>query len=281
VALLKLFRHGARGHERPGLLDEQGVMRDLGGVLDDLSAQELAPELFERIARLDPARLPEVAAGTRLGVPVAGIGKIVAVGLNYLDHAAETKMRVPSEPILFMKAITALNGPNDDVVAPRGSTKLDHEVELVIVIGRPARSVSESEAPQYIAGYCLGNDVSERSFQLERGGQWTKGKSADTFAPLGPYLVTGGIDPGNLGIWLEVNGEERQRSNTSRMIFGPAKLVSYISEFMSLMPGDVIYTGTPAGVGVARNPQVFLKAGDVITLGADGLGTQRQRIVLS
>jgi 2-keto-4-pentenoate hydratase/2-oxohepta-3-ene-1,7-dioic acid hydratase in catechol pathway len=167
------------------------------------------------------------------------------------------------------------------VVAPRGSTKLDHEVELVIVIGRRARNVSESEAPQCIAGYCLGNDVSERSFQLERGGQWTKGKSADTFAPLGPYLVTGGIDPGNLGIWLEVNGEERQRSSTSQMIFGPAKLVSYISEFMSLMPGDVIYTGTPAGVGVARNPPLFLKAGDVITLGADGLGTQRQRIVLS
>jgi 2-keto-4-pentenoate hydratase/2-oxohepta-3-ene-1,7-dioic acid hydratase in catechol pathway len=188
---------------------------------------------------------------------------------------------VPTEPILFMKAITALNGPNDDVVAPHGSTKLDHEVELVIVIGRQARNVSEAEAPRVIAGYCLGNDVSERAFQLERGGQWTKGKSADTFAPLGPYFVTDAIDPTRLDIWLEVNGEERQRSNTSQMIFGPAKLVSYISEFMSLLPGDVIYTGTPAGVGVARTPPVFLKAGDVVTLGIDGLGTQRQRIVLS
>jgi 2-keto-4-pentenoate hydratase/2-oxohepta-3-ene-1,7-dioic acid hydratase in catechol pathway len=263
------------------LLDAQGVMRDLSGELEDLTADRLSPESLGQLARLDPARLPAVAAGTRLGVPVAGIGKIIAVGLNYRDHAAETKMRVPTEPILFMKAITALNGPNDDVVAPRGSSKLDHEVELVIVMGRQARNVSEADAPQFIAGYCLGNDVSERAFQLERGGQWTKGKSADTFAPLGPYLVTGAIDATRLDIWLEVNGEERQRSNTSQMIFGAAKLVSYISEFMSLLPGDVIYTGTPAGVGVARNPPVFLKPGDVVTLGIGGLGTQRQRIVLS
>jgi 2-keto-4-pentenoate hydratase/2-oxohepta-3-ene-1,7-dioic acid hydratase in catechol pathway len=256
-------------------------MRDLSGELEDLTADRLDPESLKRLARLDPARLPVVAPGTRLGVPVAGIGKIVAVGLNYRDHASETKMRVPTEPILFMKAITALNGPNDEVIAPRGSSKLDHEVELVIVIGRHARNVSESEAPRFIAGYCLGNDVSERSFQLERGGQWTKGKSADTFAPLGPYLATDAIDPTNLGIWLEVNGEERQRSNTNQMIFGPAKLVSYISEFMSLMPGDAIYTGTPSGVGVARDPPVFLKSGDVITLGIDGLGTQRQRVVAS
>ena len=256
-------------------------MRDLGGVIDDLTPDQLAPEALERIAGLETTRLPVVATGTRLGVPVAGIGKIVAIGLNYRDHAAETSMRVPTEPILFMKATTALNGPNDDIVVPRGSTKLDHEVELVIVIGRRARNVSESDAPGFIAGYCLGNDVSERSFQLERGGQWTKGKSADTFAPLGPYLVTDGLDAANLGIWLQVNGEERQRSSTSQMIFGPAKLVSYVSEFMSLMPGDVIFTGTPSGVGVARNPPVFLKPGDVITLGLDGLGTQRQGIVLS
>ena len=190
-------------------------------------------------------------------------------------------MRVPAEPILFMKATTALNGPNDDVVAPRGSTKLDPEVELVIVIGRHARGVSEREAPDCIAGYCLGNDVSERAFQIERGGQWTKGKSADTFAPLGPYLVTAGVDPANLDIWLAVNGEERQRSNTGQMIFGPAFLVSYIAQFMSLMPGDVIFTGTPSGVGLARNPPVFLQPGDVITLGVDGLGTQTQRVVLS
>jgi 2-keto-4-pentenoate hydratase/2-oxohepta-3-ene-1,7-dioic acid hydratase in catechol pathway len=275
------LRHGAHGYERPGLLDEQNVMRDLSGELDDLTADRLAPESLERLARLDPARLPVVAPGTRLGVPVAGIGKIVAVGLNYREHAAETKMRVPTEPVLFMKATTALNGPNDAVIVPRGSTKLDPEVELVIVIGRRASNVIESEAHRYIAGYCLGNDVSERAFQIERGGQWSKGKSADTFAPLGPYLVTSGIDASNLGIWLQVNGEERQRSNTSQMIFGPAKLVSYISEFMSLMPGDVIYTGTPSGVGLARDPPVFLKPGDVITLGVDGLGTQSQVVALS
>lgn len=222
-----------------------------------------------------------MAAGTRLGVPVAGIGKIVAIGLNYRDHASETKLRAPTEPILFMKATTALNGPNDDVVVPQGSTKLDPEVELVIVIGRRARNVGEDEASDFIAGYCLGNDVSERAFQIERGGQWTKGKSADTFAPLGPYLVTTGVDAANLDIWLAVNGGERQRSNTGHMIFGPARLVSYISQFMSLMPGDVIYTGTPAGVGMARNPPVFLQPGDVITLGVEGLGTQRQTVVLS
>ena len=256
-------------------------MRDLSGVIQDLTVDALAAEPLERITRLDTTHLPVVAAGTRLGVPLAGIGKIVAVGLNYRDHAAETNMRVPTEPILFMKATSALNGPNDDVVVPRGSTKLDPEVELVIVIGRLARNVSESDAAHFIAGYCLGNDVSERAFQLEHGGQWTKGKSADTFAPLGPLLVTSGVDPTDLGIWLRVNGEERQRSNTGQMIFGPARLVSYISQFMSLVPGDVIYTGTPSGVGLARNPPVFLKPGDVITLGIDGLGTQRQKVVLS
>ena len=276
---MKLLRHGARGQERPGLLDEQDIIRDLSAVIDDLTAQDLGASL-ERIARVDASRLPIVAAGTRLGVPVSGIGKIVAIGLNYRDHATETKLRAPTEPILFMKATSALNGPNDDVVVPQGSTKLDPEVELVIVIGRRARNVSESEAGHFIAGYCLGNDVSERAFQIERGGQWTKGKSADTFAPLGPYLVTG-IEPTNLGIWLAVNGEERQRSNTGEMIFGPARLVSYVSQFMSLQPGDVIYTGTPGGVGMARNPPVFLQPGDVITLGVDGLGTQRQTVVLS
>ncbi len=255
-------------------------MRDLSAVVDDLTAQDLGASL-ERIVRVDASRLPIVAVGTRLGVPVSGIGKIVAIGLNYRDHATETKLRAPTEPILFMKATTALNGPNDDVVVPQGSTKLDPEVELVIVIGRRARNVSESEAGHFIAGYCLGNDVSERAFQVERGGQWTKGKSADTFAPLGPYLVTAGIEPTNLGIWLAVNGEERQRSNTGQMIFGPAQLVSYVSQFMSLLPGDVIYTGTPGGVGMARNPPVFLQPGDVITLGVDGLGAQRQTVVLS
>ncbi len=256
-------------------------MRDLTGVVDDITADTLARESLERLARVDINRLPVVAADTRVGVPIAGIGKIVAVGLNYRDHAAETHLRMPTEPILFMKAVTALNGPDDDVVAPRGSTKLDPEVELVIVIGRLARGVDESEASEFIAGYCLGNDVSERAFQIEHGGQWTKGKSADTFAPLGPYVVTSGIDPANLGIWLAVNGEERQRSNTGQMIFSPARLVSYISRFMSLAPGDVIFTGTPGGVGLARKPPVFLQRGDVMTLGIDGLGTQRQRVVLS
>jgi 2-keto-4-pentenoate hydratase/2-oxohepta-3-ene-1,7-dioic acid hydratase in catechol pathway len=254
-------------------------MRDLSGVIPELTAEVLAAESLERIARTDASRLPVVAAGTRLGVPLAGIGKIIAVGLNYRDHAAETHMRVPAEPILFMKATSALNGPNDDVIVPRGSTKLDPEVELVVVIGRLARNVSESDAHLHIAGYCLGNDVSERAFQIERGGQWSKGKSADTFAPLGPLLVTSGLDPVDLEIWLRVNGEERQRANTSQMIFGPAHLVSYISQFMSLMPGDVIYTGTPSGVGMARNPPVFLQPGDVVTLGIDGLGTQRQKVV--
>lgn len=276
---MKLLRHGPRGRERPGLLDEQGIIRDLSGVIDDITPARLSRQSLEQIARVDTHELPVVPAESRLGVPVAGIGKIIAIGLNYRDHAAETHQRVPEEPIIFMKAITALNGPNDDVIIPRGSTKLDREAELVIVIGRLAGDVPEKNALDYVAGYSVGNDVSERAFQLEHGGQWTKGKSADTFAPLGPYLVTSGVDPGNLDIWLGVNGREQQRSNTSQMIFGPAHLVSYVSRFMTLMAGDVIYSGTPAGVGIGKSPPLFLQPGDVVTLGIDGLGTQRQRIV--
>jgi 2,4-diketo-3-deoxy-L-fuconate hydrolase len=276
---MKLLRYGTRGHERPGLLDDNGVIRDLGAVLEDITPERLSRASLEEIARLDPRRLPAVEGEPRLGVPVAGIGKIVCVGLNYRDHAAEARLQSPKEPVLFMKAVTALNGPNDDVVIPPGSTKLDWEVELVIVIGQIARNVSESDALDFVAGYCVGNDVSERAFQIEHGGQWTKGKSADTFAPLGPYLVCQEVDPSNLDIWLSVNDLERQRSNTSLMTFGPAALVSYISRFMTLMPADVIYTGTPAGVGLGRKPPVFLKSGDVMTLGIEGLGTQRQTVV--
>jgi 2-keto-4-pentenoate hydratase/2-oxohepta-3-ene-1,7-dioic acid hydratase in catechol pathway len=261
------------------LLDDNGVFRDLGLVLDDIVPERLSPASLAELAALDPQRLPAVAGTPRLGVPIRGIGKILAVGLNYRDHAAEAGLPSPKEPVLFMKAVTALSGPNDDVVIPPGSTKLDWEVELVIVIGRIARHVSESDALDFVAGYCVGNDVSERAFQIEHGGQWTKGKSADTFAPLGPYLVCNEVDPSNLDIWLSVNDLERQRSNTSLMTFGPAALVSYISRFMTLMPADVIYSGTPAGVGLGRKPPVYLRAGDVMTLGIEGLGTQRQTVV--
>ncbi|HEY4646718.1 MAG TPA: fumarylacetoacetate hydrolase family protein [Steroidobacteraceae bacterium] len=276
---MKLLRYGLRDHERPGLLDDKGVIRDLGAVLADITPDRLSRASLEEICRLDPSAFPVVPGEPRLGVPIAGIGKIVAVGLNYRDHAAEANVPSPREPVLFMKAITALNGPNDDVIIPPGSTKLDWEVELVIVIGRIARNVAEADALDFVAGYCVGNDVSERAFQIEHGGQWTKGKSADTFAPLGPYLVSGEVDPSKLDIWLSVNGREQQRSNTSQMTFGPAQLVSYTSRFMTLMPADVIYSGTPAGVGLGKKPPVFLKRGDVMTLGIEGLGTQRQRVV--
>jgi 2,4-diketo-3-deoxy-L-fuconate hydrolase len=276
---MKLLRYGPRGHERPGLLDDSGVVRDLSAILEDIVPERLSAASLAELAALDARSLPAVEGTPRLGVPIRGIGKIVAVGLNYRDHAAEAGLPSPKEPVLFMKAITALNGPNDDVVMPHGSTKLDGEVELVVVIGQMARNVPETGALEYVAGYCIGNDVSERAFQIEHGGQWTKGKSADTFAPLGPYLVCGEVDPANLEIWLKVNGSDQQRSNTSQMTFGPAALVSYISRFMTLMPADVIYSGTPAGVGLGRKPPVYLRAGDVMTLGIEGLGMQRQTVV--
>jgi len=280
AAGVKLLRYGPKGQERPGLLDANGILRDLSGILDDITPEALSGESIARLAAMDPTSLHAVAGNPRFGVPIKGIGKIIAIGLNYREHAAEAKLEVPKEPVVFMKAITSLNGPDDDVVQPRDSVALDHEVELVIVIGKRAQYVTEEQAPSHIAGYATGHDVSERDFQIRRGGQWVKGKSADTFAPLGPYVLAGSaIDATNLELWLAVNGEDRQRSRTSEMVFKPAFLVSYLSQFMTLEPGDVIYSGTPSGVGMGRKPPLYLKPGDVVTLGVEGLGVQRQKIV--
>ncbi len=280
AAGVKLLRYGPKGQERPGLLDADGIVRDLSGILDDITPDTLSRESIARLAAMDPTSLHAVAGTPRFGVPVKGIGKIIAIGLNYREHAAEAKLEVPKEPVVFMKAITSLNGPDDDVIQPRDSVALDHEVELVIVIGKRAQYVTEEQAPDCIAGYATGHDVSERDFQIRRGGQWVKGKSADTFAPLGPYVLAGSaLDATNLELWLSVNGEDRQRSNTNQMVFKPAFLVSYLSQFMTLEPGDVIYSGTPSGVGMGRKPPLYLKPGDVVTLGVEGLGVQRQKIV--
>jgi len=276
---LKLLRYGPKGHERPGLLDNEGVVRDLSGILDDITPAALAPESLARLRKMDPASLHPVAGTPRFGVPVAGIGKVIAIGLNYREHAAEAKLEVPKEPVVFMKATTSLSGPDDDVIRPKGSVALDHEVELVIVIGTRAQYVSEAEAPRHIAGFATGHDVSERDFQIRRGGQWVKGKSADTFAPLGPFILADEVDATNLDLWLEVNGERRQSSNTREMVFKPAFLVSYLSQFMTLEPGDVIYSGTPSGVGMGHKPPKYLQPGDIVTLGVQGLGVQRQKIV--
>ncbi len=276
---VKLLRYGPKGHERPGLLDADGIIRDLSGILEDITPETLSPEWITRLAGMNPASLHAVAGSPRIGAPIKGIGKIIAIGLNYREHAAEAKLEVPKEPVVFMKAVTSLNGPDDEVIQPKGSVALDHEVELVIVIGKRAQYITEEDAPAHIAGYATGHDVSERDFQIRRGGQWVKGKSADTFAPLGPFILAGSsIDPGNLELWLNVNGEERQRSNTNQMVFGVAFLVSYLSQFMTLEPGDVIYSGTPSGVGMARKPPQYLKPGDIVTLGVEGLGVQRQKI---
>ena len=279
---MKLLRFGEPGSERPGLLDARGTIRDLSGEVGDVGPATLAPRALARLRALDPASLPAVDAGVRLGPCVAGVGKLLCIGLNYSDHAEETGAPVPGEPILFMKATTAISGPNDPVVVPRGSTRLDWEVELGIVIGRRASYVAEDEALDCVAGYCVVNDVSEREFQLERpGGQWTKGKSADTFAPLGPWMVTKDEvpDPQNLDLWLEVNGRRFQDGNTRTMIFGVKRIVSFASCYMTLEPGDVIPTGTPPGVGMGRKPQIFLMPGDVMRLGVAGLGEQRQEVV--
>jgi 2-keto-4-pentenoate hydratase/2-oxohepta-3-ene-1,7-dioic acid hydratase in catechol pathway len=279
---MKLLRYGASGREKPGLLDPHGNVRDLSKVVVQIDDQMLSPRNLARLARIKPETLPIVRSQPRLGVPYAGISKFVAVGLNYSDHAAESNMPIPKEPILFMKATTCLMGPNDDILQPQGSTKLDWEVELGIVIGTKAQYVHESKALDHVAGYCVVNDVSERDFQLERGSQWDRGKGCDTFGPVGPYLVTTDEipDPQSLGMWLDVNGEKRQRGNTKTMIFGCAYLVSYISRFMTLLPGDIITTGTPPGVGLGMKPApVYLKPGDVVTLGIDGLGDQKQRVV--
>ena len=278
---MKLCRYGKDGYEKPGVIDAQGNVRDLSSTVKKLDSTMLGPQEMKRLARVKAETLPLVRGTPRLGVPYTGISKYVAIGLNYSDHAAEAGMAVPSEPIIFMKATTCICGPNDDTVQPKNATKLDWEVELAVVIGRRAQYVSEEKALDYVAGYCVANDVSERAFQLQSS-QWDKGKGCDTFGPIGPWLVTADEvpDPHNLDMWLDVNGERMQSGNTHTMIFGVKKLISYCSHYMTLLPGDVIATGTPPGVGMGKKPQpVWLKPGDVVTLGIDGLGEQRQKIV--
>lgn len=278
---MKLLRFGPKGHERPALLDAAGVIRDLSGEIEDIGPAQLAPDELRRIAALDPAQLPAVEGGLRLGVPIAGTRKFIGIGLNFADHAAESNLPIPAEPVIFMKAVSCLQGPNDPVVIPPGSTKTDWEVELGVVIGTTASHVSQDAALSHVAGYCVVNDVSERAFQLERGGTWDKGKGCDTFGPVGPWLVTPDELAGvaALDMWLDVNDVRRQTGNTRSMIFGVAELVSYLSRFMTLEPGDIITTGTPPGVGMGLKPPVFLADGDVMTLGISGLGEQRQRVV--
>jgi 2-keto-4-pentenoate hydratase/2-oxohepta-3-ene-1,7-dioic acid hydratase in catechol pathway len=277
---MKLLRYGPSGREKPGLLDAEGRIRDLAGIVSHIDSGLLAPQRLEHLSRFDPVKLPLVRGTPRLGVPFTGIGKFIGIGLNYSDHAAEAGMAVPTEPIVFFKATTAITGPNDGIVLPRNSSKVDWEVELGVVIGTRAQYVDEQDALNHVAGYCVVNDVSERHFQLERGGLWDKGKGCDTFGPIGPYLVTADsvADPQNLALWLDLNGEQRQRGSTATMVFGVARLVSYVSQFMTLLPGDIIATGTPPGVGMGRKPPQFLRAGDVVTLGIEGLGEQRSRV---
>ena len=278
---MKLLRHGPKGQEKPALLDAQGQVRDLSGVIADLRADMLTPEGLAPLRAIDPATLPLVASPGRMAPPWSGMGKFICVGLNYADHAAESGMPVPAEPVLFTKHTSTVVGCNDPVVLPQGSTKTDWEVELGVVIGRMARYVSEADALQHVAGYCVVNDVSEREYQLERGGTWDKGKGCDTFGPIGPWLVTADEvpDPQNLPMWLEVNGHRYQNGSTKTMVFGVAQLVSYISRFMTLYPGDLITTGTPPGVGMGHKPEpVFLKPGDKMTLGISGLGQQNQTV---
>jgi 2,4-didehydro-3-deoxy-L-rhamnonate hydrolase len=277
---MKLVRFGNPGAEKPGLIDDQGRLRDLSDVVADITPANLSRSTLQKIAAIAPSELPLVAGEPRLGVPVAGVGKFIAIGLNYADHAAEANLPLPSEPIVFLKAITALTGPNDVVVLPKGSKKSDWEVELGIVIGTRASYVERGEALAHVAGYCVVNDVSEREYQMERGGTWDKGKGCDSFGPVGPWLVTTDevSDPQALDVWLDVNGQRMQRGNTRTMIFDCAEIVSYVSRFMTLMPGDIIATGTPPGVGMGKKPApVYLKPGDVMTLGIEGLGTQRQQ----
>ena len=278
---MKLVRYGNPGKERPGLIDAAGMLRDLSALVSDIGPAELSPRSLARFARLKTDELPAVRGRPRLGVPMLGSTKFVAIGLNYSDHAAETNNLIPKEPIVFHKTLSSMCGATDDVMLPKGSLKTDWEVELGIVIGMRARYVSKSKALDHIAGYVVINDLSEREYQLERGGTWDKGKGCDTFGPIGPWLVT--VDevprPQHLAMWLEVNGEKRQRGNTRTMVFTCAELVSYLSRFMTLNPGDVITTGTPPGVGMGMKPPQFLKPGDVVTLGIQGLGEQRQRIV--
>lgn len=278
---MKLLRYGEKGQELPGIVDQDGNIRDLSGIVTDISGSTLLPETLQRLASLDLNSLPLVSNPGRLGACVAGIGKFICIGLNYSDHAAEAGLEVPNEPVIFMKATSAVCGPNDNVEIPRNSVKTDWEVELGVVIGKVAKYVSKEKALEHVAGYCVVNDVSEREFQTERSGQWTKGKSADTFGPLGPWLVTRDeiVDPQQLDMWLEVNGERRQTGSTRTMVFDVATIVSHLSQFMTLHPGDVISTGTPPGVGLGMKPPVYLKPGDRIELGIECLGEQRQAVV--
>lgn len=278
---MKLLRYGPKGQEKPGIVDSHGTIRCLAGIISDIDGSTISPESLEKIAALDLSLLPEVSPEERLGPCVGHVGKFLCIGLNYADHAAESGAEVPSEPEVFTKATSSITGPNDDIIIPKNSSKTDWEVELAIVIGKEARYIAEADAEQYIAGYCICNDVSEREFQLERGSQWDKGKGCDTFGPIGPWLVTRDEvgDPTNLDMWLEVNGHRYQNGNTRTMIFKPATIVSYLSQFMSLQPGDIISTGTPPGVGLGQKPPVYLKHGDKVVLGIQGLGQQSQTFV--
>ena len=278
---MKLVRYGERGAERPGLIDGNGILRDLSGEIEDITPETLAPAMLDQLRGLDPDALRQVAGNPRLGVPVGGIPKIVAIGQNYLNHIREMGYEPPAEPVIFLKAISSLSGPTDPIVKPKTSTKLDYEVEMAAIIGRTAVNVSEAEALEHVAGYALMNDGSERAFQGERAGGTTKGKSADSFGPLGPWLVTADEvdDPQNMRLWTRVNGEARQDGNTSDMVFGFAQLIAYVTEFVSLRPGDVLTTGSPHGVAAGFDPPKWLQPGDVVEMGIDGLGEQRHEIV--
>ena len=277
---MKLCRYGKSGFEKPGVIDSEGRLRDLSKVVSNIGPNELSPRGLKMLSKVKPETLPIVNGNLRLGVPYVGIGKFVAIGLNYSDHAKEAGMPIPTEPVVFMKATTCISGPYDDIVQPKGSTKLDWEAELGIVIGTRAQYVSEDKALEHVAGYCVVNDVSERAFQMQSS-QWDKGKGCDTFGPIGPWLVTTDeiTDPQVLDMWLDVNGKRMQTGNTRTMIFGVAHLVSYVSRYMTLLPGDIITTGTPPGVGLGMKPPLFLNVGDVLTLGIKGLGEQRQKVV--
>ncbi|MGA8006170.1 MAG: fumarylacetoacetate hydrolase family protein [Burkholderiales bacterium] len=278
---MKLCRYGKSGFEKPGVIDSEGRLRDLSKVVSNIGPNELSPRGLKMLSKVKPETLPIVNGNLRLGVPYVGIGKFVAIGLNYSDHAKEAGMPIPTEPVVFMKATTCISGPYDDIVQPKGSTKLDWEAELGIVVGTRAQYVAEDKALEHVAGYCVVNDVSERAFQLQSS-QWDKGKGCDSFGPIGPWLVTTDeiTDPQVLDMWLDVNGKRMQTGNTRTMIFGAANIVSYVSRYMTLLPGDIITTGTPPGVGMGMKPEpVFLKPGDVVTLGIKGLGEQRQKVV--
>jgi len=278
---MKLLRYGPAGAEKPGVLDADGAIRDLSGAVADISGDALLPDSIEKLKAIDPASLPKVDGSPRIGACIGNVGKFMCIGLNYSDHAAETGGEVPSEPILFMKANSAIQGPNDDVIIPRDSEQTDWEVELGFVIGKGGKYINEADAMSHVAGYCVVNDVSERNFQIRMEGQWTKGKSCDTFGPLGPWLVTADevADPQALGLWTEVNGHRYQNGNTNTMVYGVQYLISYLSKFMSLQPGDVVATGTPPGVGMGQKPRVFLKPGDTMRLGVDGMGVQEQKLI--